>query len=143
MYRNPLPSHRGRGKPQPEAEKVPQRWMQYEAAMGLVTVQIQGHCEKQNLHHRECKHGVAPNGELDQSIREMLWHELRLSSPKVPLPARIRGKRGRHPFMCDYGGPRRGPICALAHMGSVVVAELTTHGLASDQLTVVIRNCVR
>src|SRR6202035_4531614 len=56
-------------EPQPEAEQVPQRRVQDESAVGLITVQVQRHPEKHRLDGDKSHQRIAPEGQLHQTIR--------------------------------------------------------------------------
>ena len=66
--RDPLLGDRSGAEPQPEAEHVPERGVQDEAAVGLITVQVQRHPEKHRLDGDEGHQRIAPHGQLDQAI---------------------------------------------------------------------------
>ena len=55
-------------EPQPEAEQVPQRRVQDESAVGLITVQVQRHPEKHRLDGDKGHQCIAPDGQRDQTI---------------------------------------------------------------------------
>jgi hypothetical protein len=69
--RNPLPGYGARGEPQPEAKEVPQHWVQYQAAMRLVAVKVQGHPEKHELYHCESEGRIAPQRKANCTAEQM------------------------------------------------------------------------
>ena len=79
MHGHPFLGHDAGAHPEPEAEEVPQRRMQIEAAMGGIAVQIQRDAHEGELHHQERHQHVAPEAKIQNSVEKIEIHWLDLA----------------------------------------------------------------